>query len=218
MSLAQTWTTLRARYDGVALQPPRRADSTHRQKQQGPARSPPDAQAWQTLMQWCRRSAAPGGASRWQGRAAGDWSVATLVGPQHSATRAWAETFALTLDGSLALEAMGSRWRGLAWRAQVKLHDAMWWRSPGADHPWDAGWASTAPPSLRQLQHHFLPRRATLILADAADAADAGGLHLALASLAQRSDELPFALRWLWVGDPAPHCSADAGGLRVELK
>ena len=194
MSFTQHLADVRARFDRVALQPPQPAPSAVQDASQ--ARYP---LAWQQLLQWCHTSAAPHGPAAWHGQAANDWSIATLQGPDAAITTGWANAFARTLDGSTTLETLPGRLPGLALRARVKLHDAMWWRPRQPSDPWDAGWASTSPPAERQLQGHFLPRRATLILAAGVDSP---GLAMALAALAQRSDDLRHPMRWLWVGEP----------------
>jgi hypothetical protein len=89
---------------------------------------------------------------------------------------------------------------GLAFRLGVKLHDAMWWRPRQPDDPWDAGWVIDTPPALDRLATGFLPRRATLVLADAQAA---GRLRPALAAMAQRQAEFRHPVRWLWVGGEA---------------
>ena len=76
----------------------------------------------------------------------------------------------------------------------------MWWRQRQADAPWDAGWALTTPAALHRLQTAFWPRRATLVLADAAAWEP---LQPALAALWQRQADLRHPLRWLWVGGMA---------------
>jgi len=112
---------------------------------------------------------------------------------------AWANAFARQLDGGTALDALPGRLPGLALRLRVKAADAAWWRTRRATDPWDAGWASAAPPALRQLQGAWMPRRATLLLAPAGNASVQAALALTLATLQQRSAEFRHPVRWLWV-------------------
>lgn len=199
MSATQALASLKARFDQVALQAPAAAPRATEQAQQQR-----DPATWAQLLDWCHTPDARSGRAPWHGRASNDFSIARLAlaeGNVPDDLKAWAQAFARHLDGSVALESLPSQFAGLAWRARIKLNDAMWWRPRQKADPWDAGWASTSPPAERRLQHHFLPRRATLILALAADA---DGLALALTSLAQRGAELQHPVRWLWVGEPAP--------------
>lgn len=194
MSIERRLANLRARFDGVALQAPKRAP---RQAEQALLSS--QAATLGELADWCHTPARRGAPGVWHSAATQDLSVATLLGADGAATAAFANAFARALDGSTALESM-SAVAGLGFRLQVKLHDAMWWRPRRPADPWDAGWASTAPPAQRRLEGHFLPRRATLILAPGEDSIP---LTLALAQLAQRSDEFAHPVRWLWVGAPS---------------
>ena len=113
------------------------------------------------------------------------------------APSAWVDHVARQLDGSLGLAARPGRVAGLACRLGVKLDDAMWWRQRQIDDPWDAGWALDTPAALHQLQTAFWPRRATLVLADAASRAP---LQVGLAALCERQAGLRHPVRWLWVG------------------
>lgn len=215
MSATQALSQLRARFDRVALQPPpaaRRIDEAAHA-----ARWP---QAWAQLADWCHTPSPQAERGAWHGKASNDFAVGTLLGPDSQATAAWANAFARMIDGSTALEALPGgamgQLTGLAWRARIKLNEAMWWRPRLPSDPWDAGWASTSPPAERRLQGHFLPRRATLILSAGSDSA---GLAMALAALAQRGSELQHPLRWLWVGEPqAPAAAHLRATLNVQLK
>ena len=212
MSATQALSMLRARFDRVALQPPPSARRSE----------PPEPwpEAWAQLANWCHSPSPRADRAAWHGKASNDFAVATLLGPDHETTTAWANAFARKIDGSTALEALPGhalgRLTGLAWRARIKLNDAMWWRPRQPSDPWDAGWASTSPPAERRLQGHFMPRRATLILAAGSDSV---GLAMALAALAQRGSELQHPLRWLWVGEPqAPAAAHLRAILTVQLK
>lgn len=124
-------------------------------------------------------------------------AVAALRGPDAAATIAWANAFARQIDGSARLDALPGTPARLALRLGVKAHDAMWWRARQSDDPWDAGWAINTPPALRHWKARFMPRRATLILADRAETT---ALQPCLAALMLRSDDLRHPVRWLWVG------------------
>jgi hypothetical protein len=199
MSFERRWAGLRARFDGVALQAPKRAPLPTEA-----ALLADRADTVRELAEWCHTPARRGAPGAWHSAATQDLSVATLLGPDAASTTAFASAFARQIDGSAALEAMPTA-SGIVFRLGVKLHDAMWWRPRQPSDPWDAGWASTAPPAQRRLEGHFLPRRATLILAPGEDST---ALTLALAQLDQRSDEFDHPVRWLWVGPPT-HARAE---------
>ncbi len=190
MNLERYLRGLRARYDRVLLGAPRLGQA---------APGGDDAAVQQALLAWCQGGAGPGGApspgERPQVRSR--FLVARLVAAQPEPAIAFANHLACEIDGSLRLHAMAGTLARLAWRAQVKLNDACWWRQRQDSDPWDAGWASTSPPGRRQWQRGFVPRRATLVLADIADAQ---ALTLPLALLRQSGDDLPHPVRWLWVG------------------
>ncbi len=198
MSLGSHLVSLCARFDLLALQPPApgtsAADDALAQQQP----------AWAALQAWCQQGAGPG-CSRWsqpgaQPAVARRLAVAALRGPDDTTVHAWADAWARQLDGSVALAALRGGTRGpaaLAMRLRVKVRDAMWWRPRRPGDPWDAGWAIDTPPARARWPTSFLPRRATLILADRREA---GALHLPLAALAARSAEFRHPVRWLWVG------------------
>lgn len=164
--------TLTARFDLQALNPPRLS-----------AAPPPDQHpAWAALSAFCAPVRQP------------RWAVATLSG---DGATALADAFACMLDGSVRLAGLG-RAAGIAWRLQVKLQDVMPWRGLQPGDPWDAGWARSAPASVRWLAKGFEPRRATLLLSPTGER---GPLTLPVATLAQRSDQMAHPLRWLWVED-----------------
>lgn len=175
MAASRLLAALTARFDTEALRPPALPPE-------------PDAAiarwlaspAWAQMLAFCAPQRTP------------RLSVATLAGEQAPHC---AEAFACLLDGSARLAGLG-RAAGLAWRLQVKLADALPWRGLRDGDPWDAGWARSAPGSLRHLRAGFLPRRATLVLADAAERT---GLTLPLATLVQRADGFAHPVRWLWV-------------------
>ena len=195
MNLERYLRGVRATFNNVVL-------GTPRPGQAAPAAV--DAAVYRDLLAWCHAGAGPGGAPspgerpQVQSRMA----VARLVGADRGLVTAFANRLARDIDGSLRLQALAGTLPRLAWRAQVKFHDACWWRQRLPGDPWDAGWASTSPPGLRQWLKGFHPRRATLVLADAADAP---ALTVPLAMLLQSSDDLPHPVRWLWVGSDLPN-------------
>jgi hypothetical protein len=185
VSLVDYLAGLRAGFDSLALRPPAQSDSAQ-------ARLRGQAQAAQALTAWCLQGTLPRLRQR------------MLVGALRGATGAdaqslvdWADAFARQIDGGLRLDAMSTRVQGLAWRLQTKLNDARVWRVRRPDDPWDAGWALSTPAALRRLQTGWMPRRATLVLADAADHE---ALRLALTALWQRHPGFRHPVRWLWVG------------------
>lgn len=179
--------SLASRFDLRALAPPAAATP-----EAEAAQFTRDPETWQALMHWCRQPATqalPAARLRSEGDAA--------------ALRAWADALARQLDGGTALDALPGGWPKLALRLRVK------WQDLRAAVPtvWDAGWLRSEPQALDHLARRWRPRRPTLLLADAADAAQAQRLRpvqLALAERLQRSPP-PQALRpvrWLWLGDP----------------
>lgn len=188
MSVVDYLAGLRAGFDSLALRPPAPADSEQ-------ARLRTQAQATQALTAWCLQGTRPRLRQR------------LLVGALRGATgadiqapMAWADAFARQIDGGIRLDAMPTRAQGLAWRLRTKLNDARVWRARQPDDPWDAGWARSNPAALRRLQAGWMPRRATLVLADAADHQ---ALRLALTALWQRHARFRHPVRWLWVGAAA---------------
>jgi len=179
---------LQARFDSLALRPPAAADDAQ-------ARLRAQAAVVQTLTSWCLQGAMPRLRQRMLVGA-----LRGAAGADALALAAWADAFARQIDGGLRLDAMSTGVQALAWRLQVKLNDARPWRARQPADPWDAGWALSAPAALRQLQTAWMPRRATLILADAADHA---ALRLALTALWQRHASFRHPVRWLWVGGGA---------------
>jgi hypothetical protein len=180
------------------------------------------AAALQPVQDWCLWQAGPGGAPGWRPgalpRVERRLAAARLVGAASPLANPLANLLARRLDGSLRLEAL-PRWAVLAWRLQVLLADAAWWRHRQPADPWDAGWARPDADSGLHLADGFVPRRATLVLADAAAAA---ALQPALAGLQRRAATLPQPVRWLWVGehdaaadDLACFSLADAAGCGV---
>lgn len=174
-----------AGFDTEALRPPATAGAEL-------ARLKSQPQAVRALTQWCLTGAVP--------RLRQQLTVGALraaSGGDPVALKGWAEAFARQMDGGIRLDALPTRAAGLAWRVRTKLNDARPWRTRQPDDPWDAGWAHSTPQALRRLQAEWMPRRATLVLADAADHV---ALRLALTALWQRHPRFRHPVRWLWVG------------------
>jgi hypothetical protein len=133
--------TLFSRFDTATLRP----DPPAPLRWQGPC--PPGV--WHALRQWCAQ-AQPGTLGQ-----------ALLQGGAPGQAAAVAEAFCRELDGDVRLRAL-PRWAGLAWRLQLKLQEAAWWRAPQAHDPWDCGYPHPGPaqPSLAGLR----VRRATLVV------------------------------------------------------
>ncbi len=133
--------TLFARFDAATLQP----DPPTPPRWQGPC--PPAV--WQALRQWCAQ-AQPGTLRQ-----------AQLRGGAPGQAAAVAEAFCRELDGDVRLRAL-PRWAGWAWRLQLKLQEAAWWRPAQAEDPWDCGYPHPGPnaPKLAALR----VRRATLVV------------------------------------------------------
>ena len=208
MSLAQHLRALGARFDAQALLPPVAAASAATPLQR-------HAKLQEQLQAWCWQGAGPGTAAWWQPgaqpavgqRLAVAIALAAPCGPHvapetsaasHAHLADWANAFARQLDGGTRLDNITSKLSGLQLRLATKLQDAQWWRPRQPSDPWDAGWAIHTPAALQQLQHRFLPRRATLILADAQAAQS---LQPCLAALALRRGDFSHPVRWLWVGE-----------------
>jgi len=188
MSLGDYLAGLQAGFDALALRPPVAAPGEQ-------ARLRAQARVVHALSAWCLQGAVPRLRQRMLVGA-----LRGAPGADAAALANWADAFARHIDGGMRLDAMSTRAQGLAWRLQAKLNDARVWRARQRDDPWDAGWALSTPPSLRQLQGRWMPRRATLVLADAADHA---ALRLALTALWQRHTDFRHPVRWLWVGSGA---------------
>ena len=183
--LADYLVGVQAGFDTEALRPPATVSAEL-------ARLKAQPHAVRALTQWCLSGAVPRLRHRMTVgalRAASGGDAVALMG--------WAEAFARQMDGGIRLDALPTRAAGLAWRVRTKLNDARPWRARQADDPWDAGWAQSAPPALRRLQAEWMPRRPTLVLADAADHV---ALRLALTALWQRHQRFRHPVRWLWVG------------------
>ncbi|MDH4390594.1 MAG: hypothetical protein QE285_04100 [Aquabacterium sp.] len=198
MSVVDYLVGLQASFDSQALRPPAPADNER-------ARLRAQAQATQALAAWCLQGTMPRLRQRFLVGA-----LRGAAGAEALALMTWADAFARQMDGGIRLDAMSTALQGLAWRLQTKLNDARAWRTRQPSDPWDAGWALSTPGTLRRLQADWIPRRATLVLADAADHE---ALSLALAALWQRHGRFRHPVRWLWVGGGGADLPAEPGQL-----
>jgi hypothetical protein len=192
--LADYLVAVQAGFDTEALRPPATAGAEL-------ARLRAQPHAVRALTQWCLSGVVP----RLRQRLTVGALRAAAGGGDAVALMHWAEAFARQMDGGIRLDALPTRAAGLAWRVRTKLNDARPWRSRQADDPWDAGWAQSTPQALRRLQTDWMPRRATLVLADAADHV---ALRLALTALWQRHPRFRHPVRWLWVGGGSDFAAA----------
>ena len=124
-------------------------------------------------------------------------AVALWHGGHLAAAARQIEDFSRHLDGSDRLAAARGVLGGLVLRAQVKCHDAMWWRARQPSDPWDCGYL-VCEPAVQQALHRFRPRRATLMVAHAwpTDA-----LESALETLRTQSADFQHPVRVVVTGD-----------------
>jgi hypothetical protein len=174
--------TLKARFDTQALRAPQLADAG------GTAQAAPNLQA--AVQAWCVQSLPAAGLQ-----------LAALVGPSSRAKSAWVADLALRLDGSYALQSAGGAARRLVLRSRVKAQDLAWWRPRQATDFWDCGYIAERSDAVQQLER-FKPRRATLMLADAAPE---DLLLASLQALWARRAEFDHAVRVLVLSDAPPH-------------
>jgi hypothetical protein len=192
MSLERYVQSLKGRFDRLCIRPPDLQPAALL------------AGTGQAILDWCHQDSGPGHVGLLQigaqPRVEQRLMLGALRGPDDAACMALADALGCEIDGSHRLAAMTGRVPGLLWRLQVKGLDAAWWRQRQRSDPWDAGWAVNTPPSMRRWKQGFMPRRATLLLADWREEHD---LRMVLAQLVQRSDDFRHPVRWLWVGGPA---------------
>ena len=155
---------LLARYDTQALRPPAIAPGG---SAAAAVRAAAAHAAWHPLLNWCFDGAGTGACPLLAPRAAPDigkpFEVALLGGPDLPTLAEFATALCLHLDGSVALAERPGRASRLAYRLQVKIQDACWWRRRHRADPWDCGWAGGDAAAAASLAH-FAPRRATLIV------------------------------------------------------
>lgn len=205
---------LSARFDLAALRPPAplpAAQTCH------PAQ---DHAAWPALHRWCLAGSGPGTRPFWSpGRAPAieeRFAVAALAGVDLATQRALAHALCLERDGSLQLQACRTAWGRLQLRAATKLHDALWWRERRPDDAWDCGYVIDTAAGLQALAR-FVPRRATLLVADGLSAQTLGvvahGLFsrqalfahaLRLLILGVGADAMPAGAAVTFISAPAP--------------
>lgn len=117
---------------------------------------PPNADqaaAWQWLQSWCFEDLKR------------PWAMAYLVGTAGSGRSHLAEAFSRHLDGDERLQQLRPGWPRLRLRLAVKLADSLPWRARQPGDPWDCGFLPGNEAALQALGR-FLPRRATLMVAD----------------------------------------------------
>jgi len=117
---------------------------------------PPNADqaaAWQWLQDWCFEDLKR------------PWAMAYLGGPLGSGRSHLAEAFSRHLDGDTLLQQLPHGWPRLRLRLAVKLTDSLPWRARQPADPWDCGFLPGSEVALQALSR-FVPRRATLMVAD----------------------------------------------------
>jgi hypothetical protein len=147
------------------------------------------------LLAACRLGAGPATRPWWMPWAGPriEWPFGVL----HVADAAAARRACLLLDGSWAMADAGGNAARLALRARALRNDASWWRPLQPTDAWDAG-VAPRPAALAG----FVPRRATLIVIDAATL-DEAGLRV-LGQLEQQAWGWPRAVRVVVAGGPTP--------------
>ncbi|NRF71761.1 hypothetical protein HLB44_32730 [Aquincola sp. S2] len=173
--------TLIARYDSRALRPPVTPDSA---TAHGLALSPHQEEVQRWVLAWCR-----------QGIGEQPFALAVLASPPGIGTAALVEDLALRLDGTWLMLAAGGRWAQRLMRLRVKWDECSWWRSRGAEAPWDSGYLGDQPAALARLVR-FEPRRPTLMVAPGL--ADAS-LRQAVQALSARQAAFAHPVRLLVV-------------------
>lgn len=186
--------TLIARYDDEALHaPPPNGPGMEWAGPQGEARRI----AWDALHAWCFIGAGSGRSPICCPWAMPDvprrFSIAVLTGIDGPGKSQLAQALCRELDGTPLLEACKGRLAGLRLRLGVKLAECVWWRSRQPLDPWDAGHLGENPARLQRLGQ-FLPRRATLIVADQLSA---DSLKRAIELLAARAPDFRHPVRLL---------------------
>lgn len=188
MPLPSFLQALAARYDASVMRPPAPTSSV--------AASP----EWQRLALWCFTGAGEGGAPLLRPwalpRVEQRFAAAVLAGEHGEERRQLVQGFLRHLDGSTGLEALPTRAAQLALRLQVKVRDAMWWRARQRDDPWDCGYLLAGAAAEVSLGR-FLPRRATLLVAEDLPAA---GLRRCIEVLGARSPLFAHPVRLLVPG------------------
>jgi hypothetical protein len=186
-------STLLARYDKETLRPEPSAELLPLSGTLSGAQM----QARQSLLDWCfagagtghsrvlRPSALPGVEER--------LSIAVLTGSDTIGKLQLAESLCRELDGSALLEACEGRLAKLRLRVAVKLRECLWWRRRQAGDPWDSGYLREEALARGRVAQ-FLPRRATLVIADKLPRET---LHKAVETLRRRSGKFGHPVRLL---------------------
>ena len=172
-----------------------RFDSARLQPLPLPADGPRHCEVTARLLAACRLGAGP--ATR---PLALPWVAPRIEWPfgvLHVADAAVARRAALLLDGSWAMADAGGAGARLAIRLRAQWADRAWWRPLQPADAWDAG-VAPRPAALAG----FVPRRATLIVVDAATLDEAG--VRALGQLEQQAWGWPRAVRVVVAGAPTP--------------
>jgi hypothetical protein len=122
------------------------------------------------LQQWCFDGAGDGRTPFWRPwvmpQVERRFTMAVLLGATGDGASQLAEAFSREIDGSHQLARAGGTVARLCLRLRVKWHDCVWWRAREAADPWDSGYLVDDPFALEHLRA-FLPRRATLMVANA---------------------------------------------------
>ena len=166
--------------------------------------------AWDPLRQWCFEGVGDGGAPLWRPwampRVERRLSIAVLTGLNGVGKSHLVEAFSREIDGSTQLQRAGGAGRRLALRLRVKVNDCLWWRARKSADPWDSGYLMEDAAARRRLQQ-FVPRRATLMVADAwpADA-----LREFVAALNARRMDYHHPVRLLIVDTVPPNVPGEA--------
>jgi hypothetical protein len=126
--------------------------------------------AWTQLQQWCFDGAGDGRTPFWlpwaMPRVERRFSIAVLLGAKGAGNSQLAEAWSREIDGSNQLQHAGGAWARLCLRLRVKWNDCVWWRARKPADPWDSGYLVGDALALEHLRK-FLPRRATLMVANA---------------------------------------------------
>lgn len=155
--------TLRARFDGAALQvalPGQPANAVRKP-------SATQLAQWAPLQAWSFEGAGTGSSPLLRPTQAPQVELpfSAAVWPADDPTALdLIDAFSRHLDGSHQLLAAGGALAELRLRLRVKARDVMWWRRRQASDPWDCGYALNEPEARAALAR-FEPRRATLVVA-----------------------------------------------------
>lgn len=174
---------------------PARFDSARLQPVPLPADGLRHCEATARLLAACRLGAGPATRPWWM-----PWAPPRIEWPfgvLHVADAAAARRACLLLDGSWAMADAGSAAGRLGIRLRAQWADRAWWRPLQPTDAWDAGIA----PRPAALQG-FVPRRATLIVIDAATLDEAGAR--VLGQLEQQAWGWPRAVRVVVAGGAVP--------------